>query len=246
MTTGFGGFVRSLNNKPWGYEKRADPTGSAPTEMVEVFEVRPGDCGRNAGWDDCANDRERSELRSRRNFYGGGTEYWYGWSIYFPEDHPNIHQARSVYGQFHQRKGGKSSLNPAWMVKHLEDGLYLDNRLEQYHKEHYLNRYDEDNYELIPEEELRGKWHRFEIHAKWTSKNSGFFHVYVNGKQKCGYNGPTMSYDQIYFKYGIYRSKLHVYKSWNDGKDAPGQIVYYANVKIGKKREELLPTYLNK
>lgn len=48
----FGPFVLSLNDTRHGYQVVRDPTGAAPSKQVERFEVRPGDCNRNGGWDD--------------------------------------------------------------------------------------------------------------------------------------------------------------------------------------------------
>ena len=53
----FGPFMRSLNNKDHGYLIKEDVTGSAPTKLIEVFEVRPGDCFWDRGWNDCDEDR---------------------------------------------------------------------------------------------------------------------------------------------------------------------------------------------
>ena len=70
---------RSLNNKSYGYQIVEDVTGSAPTKLIERFEVRPGDCAANRwGWDDCATDRERSELSQKNKDILIGDTEWYG------------------------------------------------------------------------------------------------------------------------------------------------------------------------
>lgn len=82
----FGSFRRSLNERAHGYAIIPDPTGAAPTTSVERFEVRPGDCSQGkGGWNDCANDRERSELSEVARNADQGNEFWYGWSLYVPE-----------------------------------------------------------------------------------------------------------------------------------------------------------------
>ena len=57
------------------------------------FEVRSGDCGEDEDgeWSDCKNDRERHELTAggKKDYMSKG-EYWFAWSIYFPEDHQNL------------------------------------------------------------------------------------------------------------------------------------------------------------
>ena len=58
------------------------------------FEVRSGDCeldNDDSNWNDCENDRERHELSAGKKIDSMTKgEYWFSWSIYFPEDHINL------------------------------------------------------------------------------------------------------------------------------------------------------------
>lgn len=226
----FGPFERSLNVTSHGYQVCEDTTHSAPTEMIEIFEVRPGDCSAHKTWDDCAQDRERSELSgSKDNFIGDA--YWYGWSLYFPQDYPNIYPAKTALGQFHQKNA-----HPIWMFQNSSGGYHLDQKIHGPTVKYYP---------LLSEEELRGKWHKIEVYARWAKDDSGFFKVWVNGVQKVDYAGQTMSAEHVYFKYGVYRSFISRYKS-QFGVDAlPSQKVFYANVKRAKYRHELLESKKN-
>lgn len=223
----FGPFMRSLNDKPHGFSVVPDPTGSAPTPMVERFEVRPGDCGRHPGWDDCATDRERSELGERKKTTGPGEEWWYGWSLYLPADDPDIFPAKVTLGQFHQAKS-----HVIWRFQLAGDGLSL--------KDHVSGR-DRRTHDVIPEADLRGRWHRFEVQARWSRDADGFLRVWVNGTQKVAYSGRTMTAKAVYFKYGVYRSVLSRYKKARGADRVPAQIVHYANVKRSRTREGLDP-----
>ena len=241
----FGHFKRSLNHKTYGYQVKEDTTTMAPTKMIEVFEVKDGDCSSNSGWSDCDNDRERSELSGTKDNYPGN-EYWYGWSIYFPQNYINIYPTKTALGQFHQK-----SSHPIWMFQNFSGGYHLD---QQVHGS------TEKYYKLLNEKELRKKWHKVELHVRWSKKSDGFFRVWINGVQKVNYSGQTMDASQAYFKYGIYRSFLSRYiskKKWDvlgnlppdSPKEAyqiedpkiPTQIVYYSNVKRANSREKLLP-----
>jgi hypothetical protein len=232
----FGQFKRSLNNTFYGYRVVKDPTGKAPTEHVEIFEVRNGDCASDGHWSDCANDRERSELSGSKDNYPG-SEFWYGWYIYVPRNYVNIYPTKTALGQFHQK-----SSHPVWMFQNSNGGLYLD---QQVHGS------TEKYYKLLDKDELRGKWHQIKLHIKWSRNNDGFFYVWVNGKQKVKYNGQTMDASQVYFKYGVYRSFLRRYKAEKQSEwlmslpknaeipdyenipkvKVPTQIVYYSNVR---------------
>ncbi len=223
-----GSFYRSLNSTPHGYTVVDDPAGNlagtAPAARVERFEVRPGDCAANGGWDDCANDRERSELaQARADRIAPDTEGWYGWSLYLPVDHPNVHPTKTVFGQFHQTRS-----HPLFMFRQTDAGLILDNQIDK-------TRHDL----LVPDADLRGRWHRFEIHARWSRERVGFFHVYVDGVRRADYRGPTMTADEVYLKYGVYRSFVSRYKDARDADAVPPQVAYFANVRGAKVREAL-------
>ena len=223
----FGPFMRSLNTKSYGYLVAPDPTGSAPTDMIEIFDVRPGDCSGNEGWNDCKKDRERSELSERNKSTNPNSEYWYGWYIYFPEDYVNVYPTKVALGQFHQK-----SSHPVWMFQNSDGGYHLDNQVRGFTERYFT---------LIKESELRGRWHKIEVHARWAKNDSGFMYVWVNDEQKVDYHGQTMDASQVYFKYGLYRSFLSRYKRAENADEVPAQKVYYANVKRSKSRKKLAP-----
>lgn len=91
-------------------------------------------------------------------------------------------------------------------------------------------------YPLIRKLDLRGRWHKIEVHARWSRSSDGFFKVWVNGGQKVNIQGRTLNDKGTYFKYGIYRSFL------SRSARHPTQTVYYANVRKARSRENLLPT----
>ncbi len=222
----FGPFKRSLNDTSYGYKVVKDITKTAPTDYIEIFEVHPGDCSSNSGWSDCANDRERSELSGSKDNYPGD-EYWYGWSIYIPKSYINIYPTKTALGQFHQ-KGS----HPVWMFQNSTGGLYLDQQVHG-HTEKY--------YPLLTKKEFKGRWHTIKLHVKWSKNNDGFFYVWIDGKQKVKYIGQTMDANQVYFKYGVYRSFLSRYKDKYGVQKVPAQKVYYSNVKRSETEKGLLP-----
>jgi hypothetical protein len=222
---------RSNNDKPHGYLVIADPTGSAPTPYIEKFEVRHGDCGGSRDWDDCTTDRGRSEIHTGSDNYEGD-EYWYGWSLYLPSDFPHINPVYTALGQFHQEEGPATFLfEKSWR------GLIIDRQRDGRAQQEV---------ELLTDQELLGKWNKFEIHAKWSRKDDGYFDIYVNGELKYSWKGKTMYRTVVYQKYGVYRSFLSRYclaneKNCSVSKEVPTQIAYYANVKRAKTREGLAP-----
>ena len=220
----FGPFQRSLNTAEYGYRLIDDPTGSAPTQRVERFEVRPGDCGASNGWSDCATNRERSELSERTKTVRSGT-YWYGWSFFIPEDYVNVFPTKTAIGQFHQEGG-----HPLWMFQNSFGGYWLDKQVigvtESYHQ-------------LIAPEDFKGRWHQIEVHVNWSAGPDGFLYIWVNGEKRFEFQGQTAKGKPVYFKYGIYRSYLSRYKNSFKKAEVPGQILYFDNVRRGSKREDL-------
>ena len=216
-------FKRSLNTSAYGYTLVEDHTGSAPSTKVERFEVRAGDCGAQPGWSDCDSDRERSEL-SENGSAPLGSEYWYGWSFYLPPNHPNIYPAKVAFGQFHQR----NSRSPAFMFQNDAGGLLIDKNFG----------HSTERVPLISQDDLLGRWHHIEVHAKWD-KLDGFFRVYVNGDLRYETTGSTSSGADIYFKYGLYRSFLSRYKTKIGTQEVPTQVVLFANVRRATTRQGL-------
>lgn len=221
----FGPFVRSLNDTPYGYQVVPDPTGSAPMPTVERFEVRPGDCGGTGASDDCKRDRERSELSERGGRNPEGMHAWYGWWFYLPADFPDVTPTKTALGQFHQEKA-----HPAWMFEQTPKGLILEDHVTGPHVRAYP---------LIDDADLRGRWHRIEVEARWSKGADGVLRVWVDGTQKVDHAGPTMDAAKVYFKYGVYRSFLTRYKNAKSAEAVPAQVAYYANVRRAPDRDGL-------
>lgn len=187
------------------------------------FEVKPGDCGYNNGWDDCKNDRERHELSGNRH---GDEEYWYAWSIYLPKDFKNIYPTKLAMGQFHQSKG-----HVVWMFQNGNGGYYVDNQVYG-----YTSRKDK----ILNQKDMLGKWNDILVNAYWTDKKEGFFRVWVNGKLSYKYSGPTKSKGKkVYQKFGVYRSFMSRYKMAKNVDLVPGQVVYFDEVRTGKSCSNL-------
>lgn len=218
-----------MKNQSEQYQVIEDPTGTAPSHLVEKFTVRDGDCSRNANWSDCKNDRQRSELTSHNITRSTeGSSNWYRWWIYYPEDYPmdiSMSGVKICNVQFKEYQ----ILDPAWMFKQTPGGYGLAGHAADYD---VLGNY----WNLIHVDDLKGKWHEITLHVKW-SKTNGFFRVWVNGKQKVDYYGRTMRTGSVYFKYGIYQTSVSRYKDYY-GK-MPTQVVYYSRMSKSKNRETL-------
>lgn len=210
-------FERSLNDTPHGYQMVEDPAGDG---RVERFEVRAGDCGVNGAWSDCREDRERSELSEFGSRSPDGSEAWYGFSFYLPDDWPDVWPTKTVIAQWHQTLS-----HPVWMLLQRRGALGLDNQAKGRTREFI---------ELISAEGLRGRWWRVELHAKWSTDPDGLIRLYIDGEQKVERRGPNMTAADVYFRYGVYRSFIS-----RHGHPVPTQAAYFKDVSKAKTREGL-------
>ena len=196
-------FEKSLTGKyykKYGYQivNKDDGHPVRSGEQSIRFEVRDGDCGQDeeGGWSDCKGDRERHELSGGSRAMSKG-EYWFSWSLYFPEEHQNLWPLSNNYGQFHQRKS-----QPVFMFKELRGGYSVIRTIGDV---------DYDERRLIRNDDMKGKWHDILINAKWSKKDDGFFKVWVNDKLKYDYKGPTKTAKYVYQKIGVYSlSLIHI------------------------------------
>jgi hypothetical protein len=82
---------------------------------------------------------------------------------------------------------------------------------------------------------LRGRFNRFMVHARWSRAEDGFLRIYLNGRQVWSYAGlTTNAHDPIYFKYAIYRSFIS-----RRGASCASLTAYYADVRLGSTRAEV-------
>ena len=127
---GFGNsYEKSLwyDFKPYGVcivdKKEGHPTRLGQQSLR--FELRDGDCGYGSSWNDCNLDRQRHELAGKK--HSPGSEHWYFWSIYLPNDFQVIFLVSNLLGQFHQDDGdlclrsktieGATTMNSCLMVE---------------------------------------------------------------------------------------------------------------------------------
>ena len=206
--------MRFAGDSEWGYSVVPDPTGLGPNEMVERFELRPGDCTSVPPYDDCSLGAERAErAQARRPSEAVSGSQWYRWNIFFPKDFVNSYPAKTRHGQFIDH--GKQ--DPAWALEVGSTGvLWLG---AQFVEESLY-------FSLIDENELRGKWHEIIVHAVWSS-DEGEIEVWTNGQKKASYRGPTCVRCRVFFSYGVHRIGVPAFQKKFLGSALPVQIVFY-------------------
>jgi hypothetical protein len=230
------GFMRSLSETEWAHKTITDPKQGPLlyNNYSERFELRQGDCSSVDGWSDCKNDRERAELRQLPPYERLGVPTWYSWHIYFPNDWQDTPELSVTLGQFHQWQQQK----PALMFVKYQGGYAV--RLENSRFSKRKHAFPDRRFMLVDEKNLRGKWHKILVYAKWSRFEDGMLKIWANDQLKTNMAGPNVLYDsEIYFKYGIYRAFV------SRMSDRPTGIVYYNSVRKGATRFDVDPS-LNK
>ncbi|GAB4266013.1 MAG: hypothetical protein Kow0013_14770 [Pararhodobacter sp.] len=215
---------RSLSETPWGYGIVTAPTRAGAE--AQRFEVRAGDCAANAGWDDCARDRERSEFRTAHE-WAHGTEQWIGFSLFLPADFPSSPRVKTTLAQIHQTggparvAGGQTSHPPLMQMEVLGEIWRLT-----VHQPGRPN----IHVDLAPLPALRGVWS--DVQIGYDSRAGRHLEVWVNGTLRARVeNWHTTEPDRYYFKYGVYRSFVS-----RHGGPMPTQVALFDEVRLGPDR----------
>jgi len=227
-----------------GYNKKSlkhiyniieDPTGSAPTNLVERFELRPEDCskqrhGNKSNENDCITGRTRIEIYQtdkkhirKSQLKKKDLEYWYQWYIYFSDEFhlsENANQG-SYLGQFLTGDWGESGQGPSFFCS------------ESNGKFNCLGA------EIGDKKNLKNKWHKITYNIRWSTKNTGFVKLFHNDKLIRELTDiTTLNRDRVMLKYGIYRSP--VFSSGPVEGNLPDKtVVYYSGFKVAKDKKDL-------
>ncbi len=218
------GFTRSMNaTNTHGYKIVNRPEPVRAGSQAERFELRAGDCSIGQDWNDCATDRERSEVVQSNPAIDLDQEYWFAWSLYVPKDFQNVYPVKAVLGQFIQEGIEKHPL----LFQNFSGGYWMDQ-----------NQLNLPSQKLIDEPDFKGRWHDLLLHVKWSQTDQGFINVWVDDKLKFESKGKNViGKGAIRFKYGIYRSFL---SRGPKEKLLPTQVVYFDEVKWGKTRKSVI------
>ncbi len=196
--------------KPWSYHVVSDPEPVRAGKESERFELRHGDCGGDAMWNDCITDRGRTERIVLGNYDRIGQESWYGFSIYLSEDFEDIDPSSTHIFQWKATKWREPLATFSLWRDHLVLSMQSIRR-EKCLVSHLYN--------------LRGKWMDFVVHTKWSSGESGVFEFWINGEKQrheCSLDGRTAAsgpMGKVLPHWGIYQSYVSRWlarKSRND------------------------------
>lgn len=165
-------------------------------KVAYEFTNAPGECGWNDSWNDCKNDRERTEL-SMSQFAKNGVK-WAKFSIYIPEETNCTQGVSCSLWQLHTKSG-----QPAYMLRWKYNQLMMSdfpNAEGVGPKEHYIVR---------DVESIKGKWLDFVVYIEqYDRPKKGKLVMWLNGEKVVDHFGYRKNFrgKNNYMKFGIYKS----------------------------------------
>ena len=203
----FGPFKKEPINAPGSYKLISDPTGQASTPKVHSFTIKPGKCSTAkhfGGTSDCTFKSVRSQLYEPNKKQP--KEAWYAWNMYLPSDFP-VHTQQAATGLYSFGYWHNGYCPHVSIVS--DTGFSSKLRMQT------MTVLTDGSNDCIPDKmitiadlnALRGKWHRFEVHIRWSSDDDGLVDVFLDGTQVASHRGRTLTAGRSkgnYFKYGVY------------------------------------------
>ena len=234
---------RSLNHLPHGWS--LDSQQVLKGKRSERFEVRPGDCGQESGWNDCVMNRERSEiLVEQPRIYPGETKF-VSWNVYLPEDFEDSDKVKTTLGQIHSFGGPRGQAGGLLSKPPLLQFDVFKGRYQMcWHKLKMVDGQLQDRcqwHDLKSLNDMKGQWTEIIIEVN-TDLNKGYAKVWVDRVIKVNIEEPVATYrpQHFYVKYGIYRSFVS-----RQGGPMPRQVAYFDEVRIGNKFDHVSTTRCN-
>ena len=192
------------------------------------FESNDGECGKEPKWNDCTNDRERTELYYKKKPWK--KERWYRFYIHLPEDYNSIAPAKMSLIQWKRHKPSKVLV----MFQHMHGGLTFNRNGDSF----------KDSYVVLKRnEELLGNWTEIIFSTNWhPDPEKGFMKVWIDGKLKVDFKGVsnTKKGKELSLRYGLYSSSMSRYKTVFETQTMPQRVIFFDGVKEEKSCEKLI------
>ena len=192
------------------------------------FESNNGECGQEPNWNDCPNDRERTEIVYEDESWK--TEKWYRFYLYLPKDYNSIAPAKMSLIQWRSMEPSKMLLT----FQHMHAGLIFQRNADSF---------AESDIVLKSNEDLLGNWTEIIFNTNWhPDPEKGFMKVWIDGKLKVDINATAhfKKGGKLNLRYGFYSSYMSNYKNTFNTNKMPQRIVFYDGVKAEKNCQKLL------
>ena len=234
-------FTYGEGQKDYNFSLLIDKSEARMGSKYQRFELRNGDCFPMDGWNDCENDRERFEFSSRPRQKPVGQKCYF-YSLKIASNFVDVHPTNTDLGQVHQiggpegKAGGLKSFPPLIQI-----GAKKGKLVFKWHKlsgdpKNVRDKTVERTFAKL--KELKSKW--TDISFCLDFKNHKMI-GWLNGEKKFQIDENPILFEpqEIYFKYGIYRSFLTKYKKRRKTEEMPTQVVFYDEIRTGNSIEEV-------
>lgn len=195
--------VKQLQARGRGIRGKLVNSPSRQGEYAALFGFEAGNV--NQGYD-------RSELAAKYRATPG-KEYWYGWSLYIPEDFEGAKRG-IVVSQLHGYNPRYLSKGKFFQLSVKDDKWHLWLEFQKDPKLEITGNSTGPYRKILQKDTERvqkGKWTDFVVRVKWTHENDGFFQLWIDGKQVVDHRGAT--YFNVpngpLFKAGAYKRTDH-------------------------------------
>ena len=198
------------------------------------FESNDGECGQEPKWNDCPNDRERTELIYKDENWK--KEKWYRFYLFLPKDYNSIAPAKMSLIQWKRLNPSKVLV----MFQHMHAGLTFNRNGDTFPDSYIV---------LKSNEELLGNWTEIIFNTNWhPDPKKGFMKVWIDGKLKVDFKGQANSKEgkRLNLRYGLYSSYMSNYKNTYNNNTMPQRVAFYDGVKAEKNCQKLLDTKICK
>lgn len=125
-----------------------------------------------------------------------GKDYWYGLSIFVPEDFSAPETSNAVLFQWHTQQGGPS---PVLSIRVNAEGWLINGNAVATEKRRALAR--------LPL--IKGRWTDWVVHVRWSAKPDGFWTIWKDGAEVVNEKNIITQYPEElgpYAKFGQYHS----------------------------------------
>jgi hypothetical protein len=158
------------------------------------------------------NGGQRAEFSDGRKLTPIAMEkdYWYGLSIFVPEDFVGPTKSNAVLFQWHTQQGGPS---PVLAIR-VQGGEWLIN-----------GNATEKRRTLARLPLVKGRWTDWVVHARWSAKEDGFWTIWKDGTEVVNERDIVTQYPEAlgpYAKFGQYHSVGEV----------PQNVVYFDEYRV--------------
>ena len=182
------------------------------------LEYRDNDCGK----EDCTRGSFKGQFGRTEAFWiaNNRIESWSRFSVFIPKDTMHLDKGYTMFTQWETHFSQNVNGCPQIPLHFMLSNQGIEIHKEPGDKACTITR----NLMITNNENFKGKWLDFVVHAKWSNKDDGFIHVWVNGIKEHEYHGMTL--------YNVVKEKLpnqrhNIYTGYKLEGHKQTQVIYF-------------------